>query len=125
MDKPGVEDSAEDVDRVGDDEDEDGRRVKRRVNPEVETPAVAEDHQQPAASEEPAAPAPEAHKAPRPPRVRPLPKLVESTRAQRELRELTHYPFEAWCRHCARCKFQSAQVTPLVCSTGASAGDQL
>ena len=85
VDKSGVEDAANEVDGVCDDEDEDGRRVRRKVNPVVEAPAGARETRQPAAGEEPVAPAPEAHEAPRPPRVRPLPKPVEPTRAQREL----------------------------------------
>ena len=82
--------------------------MRRKVNPVVEVPADAGETQQPVAGEESVALAPEAHEAPRPPRVRPLHKPVEPTRAQRELHELTHYPFEAWCRHCARCKASDA-----------------
>ena len=37
-----------------------------------------------------------------------MPKLVEPMRAQRELHELTHYPYETWCRHCVRCKASNA-----------------
>ena len=51
MDKSGVEGNARDFNGVSDDKDEDGRRARRRVNPEVETPAVAGEIQQPAAGE--------------------------------------------------------------------------
>ena len=58
MDRSGVEDSAEDVDGVSDDEDGDGRRVRRKVNPVVEAPADAGETQQPAAGEEAVPPLP-------------------------------------------------------------------
>ena len=117
------------VDGISEDEDEDGRRVRRRVSPgdagnadqdmqngeraqerrlpdpvlpgEVVTPPAPE-------VEEAVPPVPDAHPVHRPPRVRALPKPVEPTRKQREIHELTHYPFESWCRHCVRCKASNA-----------------
>ena len=61
MDRSGVEDSAKDANGVTDDNDEDGRMVRRKVNPVVEALADAGETQQPVAGEEPVVPAPEAH----------------------------------------------------------------
>ena len=41
---------------------------------------------------------------PRGERVRPLPKPVAPTRRERELHELSHYPYVSWCRHCVKGK---------------------
>ena len=121
----------EDVDGISDDEDEDGRRVRRRrvgpddggqadqpmhegtrgperVLPTPATPGEAAPQVEVQEDGEAVPPAPEVHPVIRPPRVRPLLKPVEATRAQRELHELTHYPYAAWCRHCVRCKSANA-----------------
>ena len=114
------------VDGISEDEDEDGRRVRRRVSPPVnasdrgqgmqeETQVPEQTLPRPAfpgeeipETEEAVPPVPEAHVAPRPPRVRSLPKPIEPSRKHREIHELTHYPFESWCRHCVRCKASNA-----------------
>ena len=37
-------------------------------------------------------------------RVRGLPKPITPTRAQRDLHDLTHRPYEPWCEHCVRAR---------------------
>ena len=119
----------QEVDGMSEDENEDGRRVRRRVSPgnadgndqgmhdgsrgaeeRLPTPAFpGEPVDSPAPEvEEVVPPVPEVHPVHRPPRVRALPKPIEPTRKQREIHELTHYPFESWCRHCVRCKASNA-----------------
>ena len=46
--------------------------------------------------------------APQPIRVRALRKPTEPSRADREKHELTHLPFEEWCRHCVMARSQCA-----------------
>ena len=49
-------------------------------------------------------PAPHAQQRPQAHRVRALPKPLLPTRADREKHELTHLPYETWCRHCVRAR---------------------
>ena len=119
-----LEHKDEEVDGISEDEDESGRRVRRRVGP-VDASDGAQDMQDGAQvpeqslprpaypgeeipEVEEAVPVPEVHMVPRPPRVRSLPKHIEPSRKHREIPGLTHYPFESWCRHCVRCKASNA-----------------